>query len=145
PRSMLEIGFNLGYSAACWLGYGVPHLLSIDIHPDPILQKAALVLADRYRERFQFMLSDSTHSDTLPVLEFRAFYCVFIDGNHELDSLLSDIRLAKALGIKHLLFDDWYPETGPGVQPAVLASDLKVVDVLGGFGYCVTLGPEWHQ
>jgi hypothetical protein len=55
------------------------------------------------------------------------FDLAFIDGNHEVDWVRSDLALVAGLGIPWILLDDWWPFYGPGVQAAVRErSDLEL-------------------
>lgn len=107
PKYMLEIGFNIGYSATMWLHHSTifnTQLTSVDIgwHNDTI--KASIAVQERYPERFEFILSDSRKVD----LPNNKYDLVFIDGDHGKDGVLSDINLAVNLNIPYLVFDDWH-------------------------------------
>ena len=129
PNSILEIGFNLGYSASMWLYFTSADLVSVDISDKKETLAAASTLQERHPGRFQFICSDSAL--VAPLLAGKQFDLIFIDGGHLEHHVMNDIGLAKSLDIPNLCFDDWLPQFGPGVQPAIQKYDLDVVKVLG--------------
>lgn len=109
PDYMLEIGFNIGYSASMWLEFDPAKRIvvtSVDIgnHKDTI--KAAEAVKKLHKNRFNFILSDSKL--VKPQLKGKRFDLAFIDGDHSASGVAADIRLCLDLKIPYLLFDDWH-------------------------------------
>lgn len=127
-KNMLEIGFNLGYSAALWLHYTDAKLLSIDISDKAETIYAANILKKRYLDRFEFMVIDSANSYN-KLKEYK-FDFTFIDGDHRLQGVVNDIDLVIKLGIKDICFDDYLPQFGQ-VQEAIAKFPVKIIEVLG--------------
>tara|TARA_B100000497_G_C7567841_1_gene342279 strand:- start:223 stop:852 length:630 start_codon:yes stop_codon:yes gene_type:complete len=108
-ESILEIGFNIGYSASMWLEFDVDKkskLTSVDIgvHPDTI--KASEAVKNLHGDRFSFILSNS--KKVKQQLKGQLFDLAFIDGDHSKTGVASDIRLCIDLEIPLLLFDDYW-------------------------------------
>jgi hypothetical protein len=118
PSRILEIGFAQGYSASLFLEMTEARLTSVDISDKEETLAAAKILGDRYPRRFEFVCSDS--SKVIEILSGRSYDLIYIDGDHFEAGVLHDIELGMNLGIPWFLFDDWLPEYGPGVQPAIL-------------------------
>lgn len=129
PVSILEIGFNLGFSASLWLSLTSAKLTSVEISDKPETMFSAGVIKERFGDRFRFIQADS--SKALPILGSLRFDLIFIDGGHLEPDVQADINLARALGIPNVCFDDWIPQYGPGVQPAIAKSNLEIVKILG--------------
>lgn len=118
PERILEIGFGAGASSAMWL-YLSPGVLvtSVDNTTDEQQLRAAVMLGERYKWRFEFFNEDSRTA--IRNMVGRRFSLCFIDGDHSLEGVRNDIDLAGKLAIPWVLFDDWWPHYGPGVQGAV--------------------------
>lgn len=115
PETMLEIGFNIGYSASMWLEFDPENklkLTSVDIgiHEDTV--KAAEAVKNLHGDRFDFILCDSR--EVKPQLKDRLFDIAFIDGDHNTEGVRNDIQLCLDLGIPYLVFDDWHELTYDG-------------------------------
>ena len=109
PKNMLEIGFNIGYSASMWLGFDPEqslNLTSVDIgnHGDTV--KAANAVKELHKDRFEFILCDS--KEVKPKLIGKSFDMAFIDGDHSAKGVENDINLCIDLKIPYLIFDDWH-------------------------------------
>tara|TARA_Y100000114_G_scaffold151477_1_gene168267 strand:+ start:1306 stop:1935 length:630 start_codon:yes stop_codon:yes gene_type:complete len=107
--SILEIGFNIGYSASMWLEFDADKkstLTSVDIgfHADTV--KASEAVKNLHGDRFSFILSDS--KKVKQQLKGKLFDLAFIDGDHSATGVASDIRLCIDLQIPLLLFDDYW-------------------------------------
>lgn len=123
PRGILEIGFNLGHSSLWWLRYVGAFVDAVDIRNTGKVREAADILTKLYPKRFRFLeRKDFTTSES--------YELAFIDGSHEFDDVLFDIRWCQNLKIPYLLMDDWLSIYG-GVQRAVFASGLKILWVSG--------------
>lgn len=120
---ILEIGLNVGYSAAMMYNLlpeefkGVNHITSIDISDRHETFTAARILLEKYGPHFDFIHSDS--KKVYPFIEGRYYDMCFVDGGHEEPDVTGDIELCKQLKIPYLLFDDIMPRFGPGVVPAI--------------------------
>ena len=109
PETMLEIGFNIGYSASMWLEFDPDQklkLTSVDIgiHGDTV--KAANAVKELHGDRFEFILCDSRK--VKPQLQGRLFDVAFVDGDHSADGVRNDIQLCLDLGIPYIILDDWH-------------------------------------
>ena len=110
-ESILEIGFNIGYSASMWLEFDPDKkstLTSVDIgiHADTV--KAAEAVKNLHGDRFSFILSNSKKVKNQ--LQGQLFDLAFIDGDHSDVGVASDIRLCIDLQIPLLLFDDYWTD-----------------------------------
>ena len=108
-KSILEIGFNIGYSASMWLEFDPDNkssLTSVDIgiHKDTV--SAASAVKNLHGDRFSFILSDS--KKVKQQLTGKLFDIAFIDGDHSNIGVASDIRLCIDLQVPLLLFDDYW-------------------------------------
>lgn len=138
PKSILEIGFHMGYSASLWLHFNPKaSVLSVDISGRDVTRYGAAALKVRHAGRFDFIQADSgdpvfggilsgavaadlaDERGALRRLAPRKFDFAFIDGDHFEPGVVKDIRLALSLGVKHLAFDDWWTRFGPGVKSAI--------------------------
>jgi len=128
PKSILEIGFNMGWSASLWLHFTEAKLTSVDISDKDETLFAASVLKEKHPDRFEFILSDS--KDVYSKLKDKNFDMIFIDGDHTFDGVKTDMQLAKDLNIKNVVMDDWLPQYGPGVQPAAKIFNIVIDEVV---------------
>ena len=113
PKRILEIGFNAGHSAYMVLEM-LPEVTyrSVDIcfwgYTYPNAQK----LEEMYGNRFAFMKADSKR---LIASTLKNFDAIFIDGDHSVNGLSSDLRLANDAEIPWILVDDYDPKWFPAV------------------------------
>lgn len=119
--SMLEIGFNIGYSSAIWLEAGIQELYIIDINNHKDTHAALLSTQNTYATKhIRYLLADSTSDKaknyTIPDIDI-----AFIDGGHTYDICLSDSYLAINKGAKWLVYDDVIEEHQNGIW-SVIAS-----------------------
>lgn len=125
PMHILEIGFGAGASSTMFLhltDHATVH--SVDKTTDPIVTAAAAHMTHVWSGRFRFLPGDSRRI-SLPAI---AWDLIFIDGDHELSAVVSDLEKAKALGIPWVLVDGWWLYLGPGVRLAVeTQEDLQKV------------------
>lgn len=102
-KSMLEIGFNCGFSSLGWLLSGVEYIQSVDVAGS---MNGANFLKDKFKDRFNFFRKDST---LLNYQDFnRDFDMIFIDGNHSQDGVANDINKGLLYNPKYILFDDYF-------------------------------------
>lgn len=105
-KFMLEIGFNIGYSAAMWLSNGIESLRIIDInnHPDTLPAIEATIAA--YPEKdIGFWLMDSKSSDAYE-LDISEADIAFVDGEHTYSALMSDTDLCLKNKVDWIVYDD---------------------------------------
>jgi hypothetical protein len=132
PR-ILEIGFNLGHSAACWLALGC-YVHSIDVRNDDRVQAAVAKLQGK-----RFMFRDRNSFERISRGDAPGPFfgdLAFIDGDHSYEGVKADIEMCKKHKYTRFLFDDWYPHHGPGVQQAVFDAGLLPLAVIGSMAYC---------
>lgn len=127
PNTILEIGFNCGYSAALWMELAPnARLFTCDISYKAETIVAAEIMKERYKERFFY----SNRVD-FPYLHEK-YDLIFIDGSHLLQDVMEDIECALALKIPYLAFDDIMPAFGFAQDAINLFLDkLEVVNVNG--------------
>jgi predicted O-methyltransferase YrrM len=118
-KQMLEIGFNIGYSAATWLSSGIDILIVIDIgnHVDtlPAIRKTAHTFSDK---KVYWWIGDST-SDQAKDLDIEHIDIAFIDGEHTYNAALSDSYLSIYYGADWLVYDDVIENHSNGIDRAV--------------------------
>lgn len=136
PTCLLEIGFNIGGSAALWLNLGVSRVVSVDINQAPIVREAGEILKGRFRDRFKLVITDEKQRDETVRAFTEPFDVAFIDAAHDHENVMADIKLVLSLGIKRLIFDDICPHWGPGVWTAISESGLKLMAIIGNLAYC---------
>lgn len=130
--NMLEIGFNLGYSASIWL-HLLPevYLTSVDISDKAETLAGAEAVRKKYPDRFQFICADSgSLAATLPK---NYFGLAFIDGDHTEAGIVRDIQMCLDIGIKTMLFDDVLPKYGMTI-PALAKFPVKEFEIHGNMG-----------
>lgn len=121
PRRVLEIGFGAGASASMFLAFSHCELVSIEMNVDPRVVNAAQLVGRTYPGRFELVSgrSEDFLGTGARVDRGGGFDLIFIDGDHSLAGVRTDIRIGLEHEIPWFLFDDWWPHYGPGVQPAV--------------------------
>ena len=119
---MLEIGFNLGYSARIWL-HLLPdiHLTSVDISNKAETLAAANVVWTKFPDRFVFACADSK---TIASKLEKNFGLAFIDGDHTEEGIIADVQVCLDLGIRTMIFDDFLPQFGMTI-PALAKFPVK--------------------
>ena len=129
PKRVLEIGFNIGYSASILMDL-LPgwHLTSCDISDKPSTLIAAKHLNNKHGDRFKFIHSSSDKlTDIIAPYPDNEFGMAFIDGDHHTEPVISDIKVAQSYNVKYIFFDDFLPIYGPGTYHAILNCELKYV------------------
>ncbi len=116
---MLEIGFNIGYSASTWLQHGIESLIVLDIgyHLDtlPAIKATAKHFSDK---QVKWWIGDSTSKDAFE-LEIPEIDIAFIDGEHSYKAAFSDSKLAIQNKAKWLVFDDVIQGHQNGIDKAI--------------------------
>lgn len=117
-----EIGFNVGFSSIGFLESSPEvRLVSFELDSRPCVKAAKEFIDERYPGRHELIIGDSRH--TLP--EYAAsgkadfFDLVFVDGGHEYDVSISDIRNSHSVARSGALVvvDDLTPWYLWGVGP----------------------------
>lgn len=131
PKSLLEIGFNMGYSSTMFLHMSDMKVFAVDISDKDETIHGARVLKEMFGNRFEFMLCDSLQFiENLNVMV--DFDTIFIDGGHLEHHVMNDIEVGLRLNVKKFIFDDWWPCWGPGVQTAISKKpSIKITHVMG--------------
>ena len=124
-KTILEIGFNIGYSASMWLEFDPDqksHITSVDIgiHKDTVAASEAV--KSLYPDRFSFILEDS--KKVYNKVKNQLFDMIFIDGDHSGPGIYNDLQLAIRLGIPLILVDDWEDTTRPSYPIKGVCDDL---------------------
>lgn len=128
PKTMLEIGFNIGYSAATWLDLGVENLIVLDIgyHRDTL--PAIRATAKHYStKKVLWWIGDST-SEEAKELDMPKIDLSFIDGEHSYRAAMSDSLLSIDYGADWLVYDDVIEYHSNGIDSAIreLVSTNKI-------------------
>ena len=106
-NSILEIGFNIGYSASVWLENGITRLTVIDInnHKDTLPAIRATAAAYASTAYVNWWIGDSKSEEAYE-LDIKSIDACFIDGEHSYDGALNDSWLGIHYGAKWLIYDD---------------------------------------
>lgn len=130
-KTMLEIGFNIGYSASTWLEKGIDHLVVLDIgyHSDTL--PAIKATANHYaNKKVEWWIGDSTSADAKE-LDVPKVDISFIDGEHSYRAALSDSLLSISYGADWLVYDDVIESHSNGIDQAIdelrLSGKIEVV------------------
>ena len=101
PNSILEIGFRRGNSALMWLINSSATLMSLDI--DDFSIKSVQLLESQFPNRFKYLQCDSRIFKSE-----ETFDLIFIDGDHSVEGIESDIKMSLQLNPKYLVLDDYF-------------------------------------
>ena len=144
-KSMLEIGFNIGYSAAIWLESGIETLAIIDINHHKDTETAIRnTITNYFFKDVRYILADST-SETAKTWQISNIDIGFIDGGHTYDICLSDSYLAISKGADWLVYDDVIENHQNGIWNTITELEEKnIIEVIcsypmtwAGNGYVV--------
>jgi hypothetical protein len=118
-NSMLEIGFNIGYSSAVWLESGISNLFIIDINKHENTELAILSTKNHYSDKnIISLLVDSTSKEAndwdIPEIDLS-----FIDGGHSYEICMSDTLLSIKKGAKWLVYDDVIEDHENGIWSVI--------------------------
>lgn len=128
PKSIFEIGFNMGHSASMWLALCGAEILSCDISQKDETIEAWNYLTQKHHGRFQFeWRMDIDEAAAKAWAQQYYFDLAFIDGAHDDENITNDIQLCKNMNIPYLLFDDWYPRFGATQLSVAKFPELELV------------------
>lgn len=131
PANVLEIGFCLGHSAALWLALGAETVTSVESSDRDETIEACEIMERRFGRRFSFIYREDT-----AVTSFAHSSFAYVDGDHSLEGVDEDVRWLTKIGVKTLLFDDYFPHWGPGTIPAIEKYGLVPLAILGTMCLC---------
>jgi len=117
-KNVLEIGFNAGHSANCFLSQSEDiNLTSVDICEHDYVFPCAGFISKKFPDRFSLMIGDSR--DVLRNMREK-FDFIFIDGWHKEDVCYEDIVNCKKLANSDtiIMLDDYCEAYGLGVTKA---------------------------
>lgn len=135
PANVLEIGFCLGHSAALWLALGAKHVTSIETSTRPETMAAVNILrAIHGDDRFTFVLR-AKHNPTDFVRKNTVL--AFVDGDHSVDGVDTDVAWLLEIGIPFILFDDFWLHWSEGTQPAIEKHRLVPLAIIGTMALCI--------
>lgn len=117
---MLEIGFNIGYSASIWIEAGITQLTVIDINHHKDTLPAIRATARNYENaaRVNWWLGDSKSAEAHE-LELENIDACFIDGEHSYEAALNDSYLGIHYGASWLVYDDVIENHINGIDKAI--------------------------
>jgi hypothetical protein len=137
-ETVCEIGFNTGHSALLWLASGAQQVLSFELGQYPYSAKAVGWLSERFPNRLQVIMGDSSlsvpaYTQWWPLMECNL---LFVDGGHLYHHALGDLQNFRAMAnqtFHYLLVDDteqgevataWrdYQSEGGAVETEVVVS-----------------------
>lgn len=114
PTNILEIGFNRGSSSLLFLYLSDAKVTSIDIVDKP---ESVNYLTKTFKDRFSFVLGNSFELD---MKSLGTFDLVFIDGDHEYNSVIRDLDQSLKVKPKYILFDDYeHPAHGVDIKKVI--------------------------
>lgn len=130
PKSIFEIGLNMGWSSAMWLELSDAEVVSCDISYKDETINASLFLGNKYPNRFKY--ANRLESDKFNEAVNKKFDLVFIDGGHLFEDVVADLQFCIDLNIPFFAMDDWLPDYGQ-VQDAVnsFGDKLGVLNING--------------
>lgn len=108
-NSLLEIGFNIGYSANIWLQNGIDtlHVIDINMHPHTIAAAEATIALPEYKDKnIKIWLGDSTSPQAFTLEQIGDVDATFVDGAHNYENVLLNSYLAINYGSKYIIYDD---------------------------------------
>ena len=120
-QTILEVGFNRGHSAELFLAYSNALVYSFDLGVHQVAQMGKRYLDHRFPNRLHLTLGDSRK--TIPAFAAQKnikMDLIFIDGGHQEEEALADLRNCWALAHKKtlLIMDDVAPKGFAGVSRA---------------------------
>lgn len=117
-NSILEIGFNIGYSSSVWLELGVKKLGIIDINNHEDTVPALYAVKEAYKDRkIDWKLCDSKSEEAKTLKS--SYELAFIDGEHSYEAAYKDSLLSINYGCKWLVYDDVIENHSNGIYEAI--------------------------
>jgi hypothetical protein len=138
PKRVLEIGFNLGHSAAIWLNLGVEFVTSFDSVLTDKMHRSIDAMEKQFPARFAFGKCTSRSMEDFGAARLGKPDFMFIDGCHDFDWVCDDIAFGLKGGIDTFFLDDYDSHHGPGVIEAVRHHKLVPLAIFGTMALCVT-------
>lgn len=129
PKKLFEIGFNTGISSRIFLHLGVQDIVSCDVRGTPQVLRDAEKVTARFAGRFRF------HQGPSRTFEGCCFDAAYVDGDHQLESIIEDIAVCRRIGVTKFLFDDIFPMHGSALE-AVQQSGMTVDWICGNMMAC---------
>lgn len=129
---VLEIGFCLGHSASIMLELGASRVVSIDNSSRDETQRARWIMKGRWQDRFLFF--DRKDSAQIKDMGFH-FTMAFIDGDHSESAISRDLDFVLSLGIRTVLFDDFWPHWGD-TQAVLMKRKSVPTAIIGTMALC---------
>jgi predicted O-methyltransferase YrrM len=118
-ESILEIGFNIGYSAAVWLENGIKKIAIIDINNHKDTVDAIYATIDTYTDKeITWWLGDSMSEEAF-LVDIDLVDMAFIDGEHSYTAALNDSYLSIVHGAKWLVYDDVIENHQNGISEVI--------------------------
>ena len=135
-KTMLEIGFNTGYSATLFLELlDLDKFYSIDIGIHKHVRPTYTKFKETYKENFNYIIEDSLNIRNTFLNDIQ-YDLIFIDGSHSFELALNDFLFCiEPKKTKYILLDD----TG-GKSPGV----TKLLKHIRDKGYNLTLIKKWN-
>lgn len=133
PKSILEIGFNVGYSATMWLTFTDADLVSVDNSDREPTKVAVERVQARWGSRFTYLNVGS--ESVAPLLEGRGFDLAFVDGDHTAPGVAWDLAMVRSLGVTNVVMDDYWPMFS-AAQEVLPGSGYEVVRQWGNIVLC---------
>lgn len=133
PKALLEVGFNMGHSAAMWLNLTSYNLgvISLDVSEKEETLNGAAILENNYPSRFSYINRNSKRFDRFysswMELPATGFDLCFIDGAHDEKSIIEDTEMCINLKIPYIFYDDWYPRYGETQKAVAEFPELELV------------------
>lgn len=133
PKTILEIGFNVGYSSTMWLSFSDATVYSVDNSTRDHTLDAFQRVKNRFGDRFHFLNVDS--AAVKPLLEGISFDFAFVDGDHTASGVERDLDMVRSLGILNIAMDDYWPRFS-AAQEVLPRSGYEVVQQWGNIVLC---------
>jgi predicted O-methyltransferase YrrM len=131
-QSLLEIGFNIGYSASMWIEAGISNLVIIDINNHRDTLPAIRATAQNYKDisKVSWWIGDSKSEEAYE-LDLPKIDMCFIDGEHSYNAALNDSWLGIHYGAKWLVYDDVIENHVNGISEVISYLErIKAIEVV---------------
>jgi hypothetical protein len=127
---ILELGFNRGSSCLSFLEAGFDSVHSVDIRPNSDISKSLDILFSRHDTKFKYYCMDHSCITKNKDLFEDEYNLVFIDGDHQLESIRRDINTALHFNPKYILFDDYnHPAHRGDVKKLIEEFNFEIFEV----------------